>query len=275
MRRIFTEEEKNIIYKEYVENKRGLIFISKQINSTPETIKKFLKNNNIHIRTFSEAAVQSNKNRTLKKDNNYFKTENSNMAWILGFIASDGTIRKNRNTIKIGLAIKDKEILERIRKEINIENKVKEYTNTQGFECCQLEWTSEEHKKDLSNYNIIPQKTFKLLPPLKLKKEYWIDYIRGYFDGDGSVNTNGNNGIRFSICAANKKILEWIIDVFYKYGIPKVNIYKKIIGLNPLYYFEYSTNSTKKIYNILYSTNSNLYLKRKKNKFEELVNKFN
>ena len=76
MRRIFTEEEKNIIYKEYVENKRGLIFISKQINSTPETIKKFLKNNNIHIRTFSETAAQSNKNRTLKKDNNYFKTEN-------------------------------------------------------------------------------------------------------------------------------------------------------------------------------------------------------
>ena len=275
MRRIFTQEEQEIILKEYVENKRGLLFVSKQVNSTPETVKKFLKEKNIHIRTFCEAATESNKNRAHKVNKDYFKEENENMAWILGFIASDGTIRKDRNTIKIGLSIVDKEILERIKSELQIENDVKEYTNSQGYECCQLEWTCENHKQDLAKYNIIPQKTFKLMPPLELNRQYYLDYIRGYFDGDGSVNTNGNNGIRFSICAANKEILEWIINIFAEYNIPKVNIYTRASSINSLYYFEYSTNSTKKIYNLLYNTNSTLFLKRKKVKYEELINKFN
>ena len=274
MRRIFTEKEKEIIYKTYVEEKRGLLFVSKQVNSTPETIKKFLKQNDIHIRTFSEAALASNKNRALSKNNDYFKKENHNMAWLLGFIASDGTIRKDRNQIKIGLSIVDKEILEKIKNEVQIENEVKEYTNSQGYECCQLEWTSEQHKKDLSKYNIIPQKTFKLIPPYQLDKQYHLDYIRGYFDGDGSINTNGNNGIRFSICSATKEILEWILNCFEEYGIPKVSILERP-GIHTLYYFEYFTNATKKIYNLLYSNNSTLFLKRKKDKFEELINKFN
>lgn len=274
MRRIFTEEEKNIILKEYVENKRGLLFVSKQVQSTPETIKKFLQQNNIHIRTFSEAAIESNKNRSLPVDIDYFSKETNNMAWLLGFIASDGTIRKDRNTIKIGLSITDIKILNKIKEEIKIVSQVKTYMNSQGYECCQLEWTSEQHKKDLKKYNIIPQKTFKLIPPYQLDKRYWIDYIRGYFDGDGSITTNGNDGIKFSICSATKEILEWIINYFdEEFHIPKVNIYIRK-GIHDLYYFDYSTNSSKKIYDILYSTKSNLFLERKKEKFEELIKQF-
>lgn len=274
MRRTFTQTEQDIIFKEYVENKRGLLFTSKQVHSTPDTIKKFLISQGIHIRNISEAAVESNKNRALPKNHEYFSKESANMAWILGFIASDGTIHKKENEIKIGLAQKDVEILERIKKELSMENQVKLYTNNKGYDCCRLSWNSEKHKKDLAKYSIVPEKTFILKPPYELDRKYWIDYIRGYFDGDGSVNTNGKNGIRFSICSATEEILRWIIDYLYEeFGVPKVNILQKQ-GVHTLYYFGYSTNSTKKIYNILYSTDSNLYLQRKKDKFEELIKLF-
>ena len=68
------------------------------------------------------------------------------MAWLLGFIASDGTIRKNENEIKIGLAIKDREILEKIKAELQLQTEIKEYTTNTGYDTCTLRWTCEEHK---------------------------------------------------------------------------------------------------------------------------------
>lgn len=271
--RNFTEQEKSIILENYIKNKKGLLYTAKLVNSTPNTIKRFLKNQGIYIRNKAEAIVTSNKNKELYKDSKYFSNQSPNMAWLLGFIASDGTVRKSKNEIKIGLAIKDKEILDKIKQELKLQVEVKTYTANNGYDCCSLTWTCEQHKKDLSKYSIIPNKTFVLKPPYKLEKKFWIDYIRGYFDGDGSVNNINNRALRWQICSASKEILQWMINFFYEeYNIPKVRIYEKVNPSgNKLYYFQYSTNSAKQIYSILYNTNSTLCLKRKKDKFEEIL----
>lgn len=277
--RNFTEEEFSILYNAYVEEKRGLKYCSSLVHSTPETVKKELKKRGIHIRTQKEAAIASNKNRALEKDETYFQRESPNMAWILGFLASDGTVGKNNNKIKIGLAAKDVEILYRIKEEMNLPAEPKLYTNNQGYDCCTLQWTCEQHKKDLIKYSIVPAKTFILKPPLELDRKYWIDYIRGYFDGDGSINlikngnSRGNGNLRWQVCSATKEILEWIVNFLYEeYNIPKVNIQteRKESG-NLLYYIQYSSISTRKIYTVLYSTSSNMYLKRKKEHYEKIL----
>lgn len=198
------------------------------------------------------------------------------MAWLLGFIASDGTIRKDANEIKIGLARRDKEILEKIKEELKLATNIRDYTTTDGYDCSTLQWTCAEHKEDLAKYNIIPAKTFQLKPPDKLDPKYYIDYIRGYFDGDGSVNfikssnPNHSGALRWQICAAKPEMLEWIMEVLYKqYDIPKVTLRRR--KDDALCYIQYSTNSTKKIHEILYTPNS-LCLARKKNHFDEIVN---
>ena len=271
------EQEKQIIYY-YQDKKMGQIAVSKKVLgvSNPNIVKNILKKYNIHIRTQQEAAILSNKNRASHKKEDYFSTQNSNMAWLLGFLAADGSIRKNENKIKIGLSIKDKEILEKIKKELELETSIKEYTNSQGYDCCTLQWTCEQHKKDLAKYNIVPEKTFVLKPPYELNKDLWIDYIRGYFDGDGSINlipnSNGrwNGNLRWQVCSATKEILEFILQVFEEqYNIPKVNIYERQ-GLHTLYYIQYSSIATRKIYSILYTQNS-LFLERKKKHFEDIL----
>lgn len=279
--RILTVEEEQKIIKLYTEEKRGQLACAQEVLGikNPNYTKKVLKKYNIPIRTHSEAAIISNKKRTYKKNENYFSNETSNMAWLLGFLASDGSIRKDRNEIKIGLSIKDKEILEKIKNELQLENNIKEYTTSEGYECCRLSWTSEQHKKDLAKYSIIPEKTFKLKPPYQLKREYWIDYIRGYFDGDGSINLiqnsngRGNGNLRWQVASATKEILEFIMNTLYEdYNISKVTILcdSRHNGGADLYYIQYSSSATRKIYNILYTPNS-LYLKRKKDKFEEIL----
>ena len=275
MENYFTEEQEKIIINLYVNEKRGQLYCAKAVGSTNvKKVKEILKKHNIPIRNFSEAAAESNKNRALYKDKNSFYNQSPNMAWLLGFLASDGSISSSDNTIKIGLSAKDKEILEKIKNELKIENKIVEYTTKDGFDCVDLHWTCEEHKKELKEYGITPRKTFTLKPPVKLNEKYYIDFIRGYFDGDGSVNLIHSkdkiSGLRWQICSATKEILQWIIEVLdNKYDIPPVKIYKSNT-LKSFYYFQYSTKATKLIYNILYTPNS-LFLKRKKDYFDKII----
>lgn len=274
------EIEKEVI-DNYVNKKYGLVKSGKKYQLSSSNVKYILNKNNIYIRNFSEATKISNENRAYSKNEFFFKKENSNMAWLLGFLAADGNVSKDKNIIKIALAEKDREILEKIKKLVDIENPISEYTNSKGYDVVSLSWSSKQHKKDLNKYGIIPNKTYKISPPYQLNKKYWIDYIRGYFDGDGSIsliknpNERGNGNLRWQICSVKKDFLVWIVDFLYEeYEIPKVNVHCDNNRITPLYYFQYSSSATRKIYSILYTDNS-IFLKRKKLHFEEILKKVN
>lgn len=269
-----------IIKREYVDNKRGQAYTAKQAGISVSRLKKYLKDMEIPIRNHNQATILSNQNRTYLKNENFFKIQNSNMAWLLGFLASDGCIGNKRNTITINLARKDREILEKIQSLLNIQNEIVDYTNNKGYDCSELRWTSAEHKKDLAEYSIVPNKTLILKPPYKLERQYWIDYIRGYFDGDGSINLiknsngRGNGNLRWQVCSATKEIIEFILDFFEsEYNIPKVSI-QFTNAKNPLYSIQYSSTATRTIYQHLYTKDA-LYLQRKKEHFNKIVSQIN
>ncbi len=257
----------------------GRLASGREFGLSDRAVKKILKGAGIRLRTHREAVILRNK-KSKKYDNNsnYFSTESPNMAYIMGFIAADGTIRKNSNSIKITVSRRDRELLEKIKEEVGIEVEVKDFTTNQGYDCSTLEWTDQKHKEDLAKYSIVPEKTFILRPPTNLKREYWIDYIRGYFDGDGSIgnkknsNGRGNGSIRWQVCSAMKELLDWIVDFLNEeYGIPKVNVQTRVRNHEkPLYIVQYSSRASRMIYKVLYSESS-LYLARKKEIFDNLM----
>lgn len=262
-----------IIY-DYTINKYGLIKTGKNNGVGERVVRKVLLENKIHIRSRSEAAIISNiQRRRFNIDDYYFSKENHNMAYLLGFLASDGTVDKKNNRIKIGLSSVDKPFLIEIKKELSYEGDILDYETSNGYKVSELSFTSKQIKEDLARYNIVPNKTFSFKFPKNLNKKYWIDFIRGYFDGDGSVSSAGGTAIRWQICSATKDVLETIIDFFYEeYGIKKVSILKQPRANCTLYYFQYSTNATKKIFSFLYKENC-LKLPRKYLKFKELIMK--
>lgn len=257
----------------------GRLAAGREFGLSDRAVKKILREAGVHIRTQRESVIL--KNEVSKKYNNnsdYFSTESPNMAYIMGFIAADGTIRKNSNLIKITLSARDRELLEKIKEEIGIEVEIKDYTTNKGYACSTLAWTDKKHKEDLAKYSIVPAKTFTLQPPTKLKREYWIDYIRGYFDGDGSVNNiknsngRGNGSIRWQLCSATKELVDWVVDFLYEeYGVPKVSVQTRIRNNEkPLYIVQYSSRASRIIYQALYSEHS-LCLNRKKEIFDNLM----
>lgn len=237
----------------------------------PAAVRSYLVENNVQIRNKSEAAKITNVNRKILHCNeDYFKTQTSNMVYILGFLAADGSVGKNSNVLKITLAEKDSELLEKIKQEFEFTGEIKHKTTSKGFDIAVLDMTCAEYKKDLAKYNIIPQKTFTFSIPDNIEKQYMIDFIRGYWDGDGTICTAGKSAIRSSVCSARKETIEQILEFLEKeYDIPKVSIQIKP-GLNPLYYIQYSNTSTRKLCDAFYYSDNVLCLERKKKKFFEL-----
>ena len=270
------KEAVEMIIHNYCDNHYGLEKTGKFSGGySSYIVRRVLLENGIKIRSFSEAAGFSNINR--RKYNckdNYFSIESHNMAYLLGFLAADGTVSKSDNTIKIGLAEIDTDFLENIRKELQCEKPLFHYTTNNGYKVVELNFTSSQMKKDLAKYNIVPRKTYSFNFPENLNKKYWIDFIRGYFDGDGSVSTAGPGALRWQICSYRREVLDTIINFLKEeYDIPKVSIMTQPRGKSILHYFQYSTNATKKIFSILYYPNC-LCLPRKYIKYENLLNSF-
>jgi hypothetical protein len=220
--------------------------------------KRILQEQGVRIRTNGEV------HRKYEPNKNFFSTENANMAYVLGFIAADGTISKDSNRIKIGLSANDVEHLELIKSIMGINYPIKKYTNKDNFEIVELVWTCEQHKIDLAKYGVVPKKTYTFKFPSNLSKLYWADFIRGYFDGDGSIT---GTKPEWKICSYKKDVLEKINEFFVDNGI-KLSVIHKRNG-HELYDLRYaSKDSLIKIYNLLYYNNDVPCMKRKKEKFE-------
>jgi intein/homing endonuclease len=138
-----------------------------------------------------------------------------------GFIAADGCIDKNKYYCRVDLHIDDKSHIEKLlkfTKDKNISiicgNKISTFKN--GKACnvahCYADINSVKIVKDLNdNFNITPAKSFTLRPPIKIPQRLVRHYIRGYFDGDGSIYWNKSHKCAvFSICSGSKDLLNWI-----------------------------------------------------------------
>lgn len=259
----------SIIVSEYQDGK-SLRQLSIQYNINIAFIKKILKENNIHIRTRNEQNRFSPQNqRQFHVNDEYFSTQSANMVYLLGFLAADGCVYAKNNCIKIGLSSLDKVFLEQISKEIDSDYPIHDYVTNKGFAVSELRFSSYQIKQDLALYNIIPKKTYNFTFPSNIDSRYIRDFIRGYFDGDGSISTAGQ-GIRWQVCSHTKDVLIRISDFFAKQGINKTNIYQD--KRSGVYYIQYSTNSTKKIFDILYYPHC-FCLPRKYKKYKQLIMK--
>lgn len=261
-----TKDLEQAIVEDYLSKQIFIKDICKKYNISNYIFNSILKKNNIEKYDPHFLYPQNQKKYPLNES--FFDTENPEMAYVLGFLAADGTVRKNTNDVKLTLAEQDKEILEKFYKHIG-GRPIKIYEDSKGYKNATWVFTSKHIKNKLAEYNVVPQKTFNFSFPKKLNKKYWIDFIRGYFDGDGSISTAGPHAIRWQLCAATKEPLETIVSFLeQEYSIPKVNIQIEQ-RVHPLYVIQYSSVPTRKIYDILYYQGC-WKLDRKYKKFTEI-----
>lgn len=125
-------------------------------------------------------------------------------------------------------------------------------------------FNSKEMANDLCKLGIIPRKSLVLKPPV-IAEEYFLPFILGYFDGDGSIFNTSQNSYGISI-VGTKELLEWINNLLNitsklekRHDDDTNNYYIRCGGIDKPY------SILKQLYN-----STSVHLDRKYNKFLEL-----
>lgn len=249
--------------------------VGKKYHHNHNTLKRYFIEHGIPVRSRAESLLVSTKKKEgdIKKrkyyvNDSFFSEQNSDMAYLLGFLMADGNVSKRDNRVQIVLAAQDKEFLDKIYTKIG-GSQVKEFISN-NKPAVRWECFSAQIKKDLISYNVIPNKTGFAKIPKKLDEKYYPDFIRGFFDGDGSVYEDNAIGLNFT--SHNTEILQNILDVFEKLGVPPVTLYEYRYRRGN-YYIRYRTKAAIKIYDIFYRDPGCFKLPRKYIKFSEIIQK--
>lgn len=239
----------------------------RKFNKTSYRIKKTLEENNIPIRTRHEQNILENMKRGKAINHNYFDILTFENVYYLGFLAADGTVRPNRNEIKIGLSSIDRNFLIQFKNNLKSEREIKDYVTANGFQVSELIFSSQKIKEELSKYSIVPNKTkigvsFKNIPT-----NFKLAFIKGFFDGDGCFTYNKHTkqcSIKFT--SYTKGILEEINEYFNDKG----SFYQRK-GPRPYYDLSFSTLASLEIMKKFYEIETPC-LVRKKEKFNDYLN---
>jgi hypothetical protein len=234
--------------------------VAKHFKVSSTTISRIIKSNGIELT-----------NRRYVVNHNYFDNiDNEEKAYWLGFIYADGYIRerKSGNSLEIKLSIKDVDHLNKFKKCIESNHLIKESYGKVKYKggvstshMVHLAMYSTKLVNSVKSVGIHSRKTFTIGRP-NIDDDLIPHFIRGYFDGDGSFSFNPKNySIKTQIVSASDEFKQFIIDELNKNNI-KINLYSgiKLQIQNKM--------DNLKFYNYIYE-NANIYLKRKKEKYEE------
>lgn len=243
-----------------------------------DKVKSILKDNNIKIRNVQESAQVKNMPDLRKyKINDDYNFESHNGAWILGFIAADGYLpitNGAQNRITISLQRRDEEVLQMIAKELEYEGPIYQYEQWDGHLASSLSFTSKKIRQTIESYGIGNNKTFKLHNlPDNLPREFLTDYIRGFFDGDGSIYEPKGKKVNMSFTCVSDTFLQDIalyLNETYGVKIPRIRSVERV---HIIYDIRYYVADSLKLGKVFYDNNY-LALPRKKQHYFDILDKY-
>lgn len=208
----------------------------------------------------------------------YFNKINSkDRAYFLGLLFADGWISNNerggnrKKYHKVGLSLlkSDIGIIKLFKKYSHSNHPILKYKSKLGSKMCNITINSAVMMNNLINNGCIPRKSLILKFPKKVPKNLLSHFIRGYFDGDGSVSKY-KSGLKFSI-AGTFDVVSKIQNILVK----TLNISKNKINKNgKIYIAEWAKQENLiKMAKYLYSDSNGICLKRKRDIFKSLWSK--
>jgi DNA-binding transcriptional regulator WhiA len=232
--------------------------VAKYFNVSISPITRILKSNGFDLT-----------NRRYDVNHNYFDViDTEEKAYWLGFLFADGYIRerKSGNSLEIKLSIKDRHHLEKFRNSIGSNhnivdgfNRVKYKDGVSSSHMSTLAIYSKQLVESIKNQGIHSRKTFTIEKP-NIDNDLTHHFIRGYFDGDGTVRFVEKKLNGTGIACASEKFREFIINELFDNGIT-------IKHYGDIHLHIQNKVDNNKFYNYIYN-NATIYLERKKEIYE-------
>lgn len=256
-----TDRDKEVI-RLYVEQKQPMKEIATTLNySSRYKVWKVLNQYGIERRVT---------NRKHDFNFSYFKTiDTESKAYILGFLYADGY--NSHEGFVINLHEQDKDILEKIKKELKYEGNLFYRIKDNAANQFTLQVRSLEISKDLSRLGCVKKKSLVLKFPTEeqVPTNLIRHFIRGYFDGDGSLFFTKSYNANVT---STKEFLTGIQQTL----LPVVNLYTtKLSQCTPnKNTFKLKINGNRNVSMFLdwLYEDATIYLDRKYKKYQEFKN---
>jgi len=195
------------------------------------------------------------------------------MAYVLGVIYTDGCLVKPVGPVKFRVTIgqKEPELLEKVRVLMG-SNALIRYRPARGVAGALHTMVIDnlDVYRDLQALGLTENKSLTLRFP-KIQSGLVRHFIRGCWDGDGSVYLEGNDTNKpcASYVSGSKNFIELLMRHLVDRGLPNRTIHKSTRSKNPSYYFRYSGQPCVKLYHVLYydGVDASMYLTRKHERF--------
>lgn len=187
----WSEDQMKYIISEYKKGKT-LSALGREFGVSYATIRNLLKRKGIKT---------EGSKHNFPRDEFYFNNiDSKEKAYWLGFLYADGYVHSNSNEISITL--KDRDHLEKFRKAIKSNNKIGESIDRRFSSLPKIYHFSirdKQLKSDLIKWGCVPNKSLTLTKIPNIPRDFVSHFIRGYFDGDGSLHwLNGTKNFRIS-----------------------------------------------------------------------------
>lgn len=258
MTKILTKENIKKMIEAYRQGE-STIKLGNRFGVSNMAIYGLLKRRGIPMRSLSHAMQKYDINE------DYFGAiDTEDKAYWLGFICADGYVNFERNDLVIGLATKDKQHLQKLKECLRSNHPIKEYVYSY-LSMVRLFIGNKKIVKSLSKH-IQKNKTFSLRFP-KINIDLERHFIRGYFDGDGSIINGKNPQLNIT---SNTFFLDELDIRFEQIGLNKTKRDIRHKSQNQIQTTRFvGRNNVKMIYDYLYK-DATIFLERKKDIFERI-----
>ena len=149
------------------------------------TLHRLFKMYGIETRTKTEGA-RLEKSQNVNANVDFFRKDSPEKFYVVGLIASDGFVKGN----KVSFTSKDYELAKFFADIIGFKNSIREETHKLSDKLTNsytVQFSSAEVVAILLTYGVTERKSLSFFPT-NIPNEFLADFLRGVFDGDGSVS---------------------------------------------------------------------------------------
>lgn len=197
---LFSNEEKNKIINDYANNNKSTFKIASEFGIGWSVVYKLLLENNVEI-------LGSRRLKYTVNHNYFEKIDTELKAYTLGLLYADGGNLKNK-AIYLQLNCPDDHVLETIGS--SFQDRPLYSYKTQlgnGYKRLVISGSNVGH---LIKHGVVERKTLKISGPHLDHQSLFRHFIRGYFDGDGSISINDRTSRVLVSFVGNPQFLKWL-----------------------------------------------------------------